>query len=192
MKLAIVIGSTREGRQSDKVAKWVNKVASSMNIDSELIDLRDYEMPFFNEAISPRYNPERKPVPEVSKWLVKIRDFDAYIFVTPEYNHSVPAVLKNSLDYLTDELYHKPSAVVSHGSVGGARAATDLKEILSECQTIVIPKSVQLFNVGMTNAVDNNGDLSKELADNPYGPNTQLNNLLQELLWYSEALESAR
>jgi NAD(P)H-dependent FMN reductase len=192
MKLAIVIGSTREGRQSDKVAKWVNEVASSMNIDSELIDLRDYEMPFFNEAISPRYNPERKPAPEVNKWLNKIRDFDAYVFVTPEYNHSTSAVLKNALDYLTDELYHKPSAVVSHGSVGGARAATDLKEILSECQTVVIPKSAQLFNVGMTNAVDNDGNLSKELADNPYGPNAQLNSLLQELLWYSEALESAR
>ena len=192
MKLAVVIGSTREGRQSDKVAKWVDKAAKANNIKSEIIDLKDFEMPFFNEAISPRYNPERKPVKEVQAWLDVIKRFDAYIFVTPEYNHSVAAVLKNALDYLTDELYHKPTAVVSHGSVGGARAATDLKEILSECQSTVISKSVQLFNVGMTNAVDDDGNLSEELQNNPYGPSTQLNNLLSELEWYSNALESAR
>ncbi len=192
MKLAVVIGSTREGRQSDKVAKWVDKAAKTNNIKSEIIDLKDFEMPFFNEAISPRYNPERKPVKEVQAWLDAIKKFDAYIFITPEYNHSVAAVLKNALDYLTDELYHKPTAVVSHGSVGGARAATDLKEILSECQSAVISKSVQLFNVGMTNAVDDDGNLSEELQNNPYGPSTQLSNLLSELEWYSNALESAR
>ncbi len=192
MKLAVVIGSIREGRQSDKVAKWIDKTAKSNNIKSEIIDLKDFEMPFFNEAISPRYNPERKPIKEVQVWLDTIKQFDAYIFVTPEYNHSITAVLKNALDYLTNELYHKPVAIVSHGSVGGARAATDLKEILSECQSVVIPKSVQLFNVGMTNAVDDDGNLSEELQNNPYGPSTQLSNLLNELEWYSNALESAR
>lgn len=192
MKLAIVIGSTREGRQTDKMAKWIFNTAKNQDIVAELVDLRDYQLPFFDEAISPRYNPNRSPAPNVQKWLDKINDFDAYIFVTPEYNHSTTAVLKNSLDFLTSELYRKPTAVVSHGSVGGARAATDLKEILSECQSVVMAKSVQLNNIGMTNAVDDEGKLSDELSANPYGPKGQLDALLKELVWYSNALSAAR
>ncbi len=192
MKLAVVVGSTRQGRQTDKVAKWVVNSATKNDITAELVDLLDYEMPFFDEAISPRYNPDRKPHDKVQVWLNKMNDFDAYVFVTPEYNHSITAVLKNALDYLTNELYRKPTAVVSHGTVGGARAATDLKEILSECQSVVIPKSTQLFNVGMTNAVDDEGNLSSELESNPYGPKSQLETMLKELVWYSNALSAAR
>ena len=192
MKLAVVIGSTRQGRQTDKVAKWVVNTATKNDIAAELVDLADYEMPFFNEAISPRYNPDRKPDQSVQIWLDKINDFDAYVFVTPEYNHSFTAVLKNALDYLTNELYRKPTAIVSHGTVGGARSALHLKEVLSECQSIVIPKSAQLFNVGMTSAVDDEGNLSAELAANPYGPNSQLETMLKELVWYSNALSAAR
>ncbi len=192
MKLAIVIGSTREGRQTDKMAKWILNTAKSQDIVAELVDLRDYKLPFFDEVISPRYNPNRSPAPAVQEWLDKINDFDSYIFVTPEYNHSTTAVLKNSLDFLTNELYRKPTAVVSHGSVGGVRAATDLKEILSECQSVVMSKSVQLNNIGMTNAVDDAGKLSDELSANPYGPKGQLDALLKELTWYSDALSAAR
>ncbi len=192
MKLAIIIGTTRQGRQSDKVAKWVELSAKAIDIQAEIVDLKDYPMPFFNEAISPRYNPNRIIDPAVKLWLDKIASFDAYVFVTPEYNHSIPGVLKNAIDYLTVELVHKPSAVVSHGSVGGVRAATDLKEILSESQSVVIPKTATLMNVGMTNAVDENGQLSAELLANPYGPKIHLDNLLKELIWYSDALSAAR
>lgn len=192
MKLAIIVGATREGRQSDKVAKWVALSAKENGISAEIIDLRDYSMPFFNEAVSPRYNPNRTIEQSVQLWLDKINDFEAYIFVTPEYNHSIPGVLKNAIDYLTTELNRKPSAIVSHGSVGGVRAATDLKEILSESQSVVIPKTATLTNVGMTNAIDDNGQLSAELLSNPYGPKTHIDNLLKELVWYSDALSAAR
>jgi NAD(P)H-dependent FMN reductase len=125
MKLAVIIGSTREGRKTPAQAKWAANTAKEMDgVDAELVDLRDYPMPFFNEAISPRYNPERQVSPEVKPWLSKLEEFDAYIFVTPEYNHSITGVLKNALDYLTWEFVHKPGAVISHGSAGGARAAT--------------------------------------------------------------------
>src|SRR5580698_7935560 len=132
MKLAIIVGATRPNRQTAKEANWVFDTAKQLEaVVTELVDLRDYPMPFFNEPISPRYNPDRKIEPAVKKWLDKITEFDAYIFVTPEYNHSVPGELKNAIDFLTWELVRKPVAVVSHGSAGGARAATDLKEILS-------------------------------------------------------------
>src|SRR5438309_10679893 len=127
MKLAIVLGSTRPGRQSEKQAKWILKTAEQMDgVEAEIVDLLDYPMPFMNEAISPRYNPNRKIEPAVKKWLGKIDEFDAYVFVTPEYNHSIPGELKNAFDYITWEIQRKPAAIASHGTVGGARAAMHL------------------------------------------------------------------
>ena len=118
MKLAVVVGSTRQNRQTLKEAKWVAKTAEAMDgVATQLIDLADFPMPFFNEPMSPRYNPNREIDPAAKKWLDALEPFDAYVFVTPEYNHSITGVLKNALDYVTSELMHKPSAVVSHGSV---------------------------------------------------------------------------
>jgi NAD(P)H-dependent FMN reductase len=191
MKLAVILGTTRQGRQSEKEATWVVKsVQEAGGIDVELIDLLDYPMPFFDEAISPRYNPNREVNPAVAKWLDKVNEFDAFIFITPEYNHSIPGVLKNAIDYLTWELKHKPSAVVSHGSAGGARAAVNLKEILSESQAVVIPKGIAI--TGMSELIDDEGNLSAEQKTNPYGLQTSLQQLLEELKWYSDVLAAAR
>ena len=173
------------------IGKWVNKTAKEMEgIEPQVIDLADYPMPFFNEPMSPRYNPNREIGIEAKKWLDAIKDFDAYVFVTPEYNHSITGVLKNALDYITSELYHKPSAVVSHGSVGGARAAVQLKEILSESRTVVIPNAVAF--IGVSEGVDEEGNISETLKANPYGPQAALISTLEELKWYSDALAKAR
>ncbi len=191
MKLAIIVGSTRQARQTLKQAKWVAKTAQETDgINPQIIDLADYPMPFFNEPISPRYNPKREIDPSVKKWLDAIQDFDAYIFVTPEYNHSITGVLKNAIDYITTELNRKPSAIVSHGSVGGARASVQLKEILSESRSVVIPNAVAFL--GLVDGVDDQGNISSELKSNPYGPQAALNMLLAELKWYSDALAAAR
>lgn len=191
MKLAIVIGSTRQNRQTFKVAKWVENMAEKIDgIESKLIDLTDYPMPFFAEPISPRYNPNRVVDLDIQKWLDIITEFEAYIFVTPEYNHSVPAVLKNALDYVAMEFNRKPAAIVSHGSVGGARATMQLKEILSESKLIVIPNSVAL--IGAHDNLDNEGILKEELKVLPYGPEYALKTMFEELKWYSDALGAAR
>lgn len=191
MKLAIIVGTTREGRQTIKQAKWVINTAKELeNVDAEMIDLKSYPMPLFDEPISPRYNPDRTIDVRVQKFLNKIAEFDAYIFVTAEYNHSVPGVLKNALDYVTFEMKRKPTAIVSHGTVGGARAAMHLKEILSESQTAPIPNFVAFH--GISEGIDEAGNLSEELKANPYGPQSALNNLLAELEWYSDALSAAR
>ena len=191
VKLGIIIGTTRQNRQSTKQASWVVNTAQQLE-DAEVtvIDLADYPMPFFDEPISPRYNPERTPAPEVQKFLDVMAAQDAYIFVTPEYNHSIPAVLKNAFDYLTWEMSRKPAAIVSHGTVGGARAAMHLKEVISEGQAVPIPKFVAFAH--MSDAIDEEGNLSEELKQNPYGPQGALQGLLEELVWYGEALKSAR
>ena len=191
MKLAVIIGATRPGRTTTRQSTWIAKTAAKLEgVEVEQIDLKDYPLPFFNEAISPRYNQNRSPEPAVKKWLDKIGSFEAYIFVTPEYNHSIPAVLKNVFDYMTWELKQKPAAVASHGTVGGVRAAIQLKEILSEGQAAVIPKFSAVH--GMSDIIDEAGNLDATVAANPYGPQGQLDAMLAELKWYSDALAVAR
>src|SRR5689334_20951369 len=114
-KIAVVIGSTREGRQTDKLAKWVAEEVGKL-AEVELLDLRDYPMPFYNEPGSARYMPERNPGPEITKWLTKLKEFDGFAFVTPEYNRSTSAVLKNAIDVMGHEIDDKPVALIGHGS----------------------------------------------------------------------------
>jgi len=191
MKVGVVIGTIREGRQSPKQAKWVmNALKDFEDVEAELIDLKDYPMPFFDEPISPRYNQNRTIDPRVKKFLDAMNHQDAYVFVTPEYNHSIPAVLKNAFDYMTWEMQRKPAAIVSHGTVGGARAAMHLKEIISEGQAVPISKFVAFH--GMSEGLDDDGNLSDALKQNPYGPQAQLQGMLEDLVWYGEALKAAR
>ena len=191
MKLAVITGATRPGRQTTRQSQWIVNTASKIEgVTVEHVDLKDYPMPFFNEAISPRYNPNREIEPTVQKWLDKINEFDAYVFVTPEYNHTIPGELKNVFDYMTWELKHKPAAVASHGTVGGARAALTLKEVLSEGQAVVIPQFSAVH--GISELISEEGVLDATAAANPYGPQTQLNGMLTELKWYSNALATAR
>lgn len=125
-KIAVIVGSTREGRMTDKLATWAaSEVAKKADV--EVLDLRDYPMPFFDEPISPRYNPERKPEAAVQKWLDAVAGFDGYVIVTPEYNRTMSAVLKNAIDVLDYQMDNKPVAIVAHGSTGGAQAVASLR-----------------------------------------------------------------
>lgn len=193
MKLQVIVGSTRQARQTLKQAKWVFNAAKRMEgVEVELVDLEDYPMPFFAEPISPRYNPNREIDPTAQKWLKKLEEAEAYVFVTPEYNHSIPGVLKNALDYVTWEIQRKPVAVVSHGSAGGARAATDLKEIISESKAVPLPSSTPLTMIGMSELIDDDGNLTEAGKANPRNLQQALEDALAELKWYSDALAEAR
>ena len=191
MKLQIIIGTTRPNRTTPRMAKWIAGEAKNLSdTEVEIIDLIDYPMPFLDESISPRFNPDRHPNAQVQKWIDEIAQGDAYVFVTPEYNHSIPGVLKNALDYLTFELAKKPATVASHGTVGGARATMHLKEILSESKAAITP--TQLAVASMSDKIDEQGNLSDEQKSLPYGPATALTNMLEELKWYSDTLAAAR
>jgi NAD(P)H-dependent FMN reductase len=192
MKLQVILGSTRPTRMTERLAKWVVSEAQKLpDTQVELVDLQDYPMPMLDEPVSPRYSQDRHINEQAGRWVSKIAEGDAYIFVTPEYNHSIPGVLKNALDYLTFELVHKPATVVSHGSVGGARATMHLKEILSESRAAVVPFQVA-FTGRVGESMDENGVLKPELAAAEHGPAAVLANALQDLKWYSDALAAAR
>jgi NAD(P)H-dependent FMN reductase len=192
MKLGIIVGTTREGRMSLRQAKWVLKTAMKMeDVEAELIDLKDYPMPFFDEPVSPRYNPDRKIDPAAVPWLKKLDSFDAYVFVTAEYNHSIPGVLKNALDYVTWEIQRKPVAIASHGAAGGARAQIMLKVILSESKAVPIPLPSAVAVAGMSEKIDENGELTVAGKANSY-MQSGLEDTLADLKWYSDALGTAR
>jgi len=188
-KIAVVVGSTREGRATDKLAKWVAKEVGE-KADVEVLDLRDYPMPFLNEPVSPRYNPERKPDPETKKWLDKLGSFDGFVLVTPEYNRATSAVLKNAIDVLDFQLDKKPVALVGHGSSGGAQAIANLRMALPGVGAVSVPQAL-FFTDRVGEAIDEAGVLNAELVDAPYGPQANLQMMVESLVWYADALKAA-
>ncbi|WP_037600028.1 NADPH-dependent FMN reductase [Streptacidiphilus rugosus] len=133
LKIAIILGSTRPGRNGKAVADWVlDRAGARTAAEYELVDLADYPLPHLDEATPPsmgQYEGEH-----TKAWATKIAEFDGYIFVTPEYNHSTSGVLKNAIDYLYAEWNNKAAAFVSYGSLGGARAIEHLRTVASELQ----------------------------------------------------------
>lgn len=190
MRIAVVIGSVREGRVTDRLAKWVVEEASKL-ADVETVDLKDYPMPFMDEPISPRYNPDRTPKPEVKKWLDKIAEFDGYVFVTPEYNRTTSGVLKNAIDYLDFQLEKKPVALVGHGSSGGAQAIASLRMTLPGVGAVTVPQAT-FFTNRVGDAIDEDGALKEELKEATAPQQNNLKVQMEALVWYAEALKAAR
>lgn len=190
MKIAVVIGSVREGRVTDRLAKWVIDEAGKL-ADVEAIDMKDYPMPFMDEPISPRYNPNRTPKPEVKKWLDKIAEFDGYVFVTPEYNRTTSGVLKNAIDYLDFQMEKKPVALVGHGSSGGAQAIASLRMALPGVGAVTVPQAL-FFTDRVGEAIDEDGMVKEGLNEATSGQQNTLKAQMETLVWYAQALKTAQ
>lgn len=131
MNIAIIMGSTRPNRNGEAVAKWIYQMASKRSSETfELVDLKDYELPLLDEPIPASQGKYSKA--HTQKWAAKIDSFDAFVFVTPEYNHSMPGALKNALDFLYKEWNNKAAGFVSYGSAGGSRAVEHLRLVMAE------------------------------------------------------------
>src|ERR1700692_4848255 len=125
-KIGIVISTTRPGRFADIPTNWLFNIAKERNdADFEVDDLRDSPMRFLQETGPPHFAPPQNEV--ALRWGQKIASLDGYIFVTAEYNHSIPAVLKNALDYLWSEIQRKPATFLGYGGGGAARAVEHLR-----------------------------------------------------------------
>jgi len=191
MKLAVIIGSVREGqRVSEPIAKWISRSLAA-KAEVEIIDLKEYPLSIFDETMPPRYNPDRKPSAATQKWLDKIDQFDGYVVVTPEYNRSTSAALKNAIDHTGYQMENKPVALVGHGSSGGAQAVATLRITFPGIGVVTIPSALFLDN-SIAEKIAADGELDAELAAQPYGPQAQLDGQIDSLLWYSEALKTAR
>ncbi|MEV7649014.1 NAD(P)H-dependent oxidoreductase [Arthrobacter sp. NPDC089319] len=132
-KIAIVTGSTRPGRVNKQVADWVlAQAAARTDAEFEVVDIADFNLPLLDEAYPAAYQNYQND--HTKTWSAKIAEFDGFIFVTGEYNHTVTPALTNALSYLNVEFNNKAAGIVSYGSMGGARAAEHLRNILSELQ----------------------------------------------------------
>jgi NAD(P)H-dependent FMN reductase len=191
LKLQVIIGSTRDGRHADAVVRWLAPVAKAHGaFEVEVLDLRDWPLPFFQETMA-TVGDFRNPTfsdPIVKKWNQKIAEGDAFVFVTPEYNHSIPGVLKNAIDsvFASFGFRHKPAGMVGYspGIAAGSRAVEHLAQIGFEAEmhalrdTVLIPVVQEAFD--------------KEGAPRNPVVNIALKVMLDDLAWWGEILKTAR
>ena len=186
LKIGIVISTTRATRFGHKPAEWVNSIASKRSdMATEILDLRDSPMPFFDEVASNAWVPTTNEVAQ--RWQKKVAEFDGFVFVTAEYNHGIPAVLKNALDYAYPEWNKKAAALVGYGAVGGSRAVEQLRLIAAELHLATIRTGVYIQGADFMAALKEGKDL-KEITHLQQG----VKDMLDQLSWWTAALKSAR
>jgi NAD(P)H-dependent FMN reductase len=143
LKIAIILGSTRPGRVGEAVAKWVYEIAQKRgDAEYEFIDIKDCNLPILDEEIPPSQGQYKQP--HTKAWAAKIDTFDAFVFVTAEYNHGIPGALKNAIDFIYKEWNNKAAGFVSYGSAGGARAVEQLRLVMAELQIADVRAQVML------------------------------------------------
>jgi NAD(P)H-dependent FMN reductase len=144
LKIAIILGSTRPGRNGEAVSQWMYEIAKKRSDDTtyELVDIQDFNLPLLDEPVPPSMGQYKKE--HTKTWSAKIDSFDAYVFVTAEYNHGIPGALKNAIDFLFKEWNNKAAGFVSYGSAGGVRAVEQLRLVMAELKVATVRTQVQL------------------------------------------------
>src|SRR5947209_5007706 len=143
LKLGIIVGSTRPGRKAEAVARWVHAIAEKRgDAEFEVVDIQDFDLPLLDEPVPPSMGQYSKP--HTKAWAAKVGPFDAFVFVTPEYNHGTSGALKNALDFLYREWNNKAAGFVSYGGAGGTRAVEQLRLVMSELQIAHVRAQVAL------------------------------------------------
>jgi NAD(P)H-dependent FMN reductase len=186
LRIGIVISTTRKGRFAGTPTQWLLRHLEMFpEICAEILDLRDFPMPFFEEETSPAYAPPR--CAEARSWAAKVAEMDGFIFITAEYNRSIPGVLKNALDYAYHEFNRKPAAFLGYGGVGAARAIEQLRLICVELQLAPLRNAV---HIGMEQYLaTTSGD--RRLDDFEF-LNASATSMIQDLIWWTRALGAAR
>lgn len=183
LNIAIILGSTRPGRNGEAVARWADQIAQRRNdARFELVDLKDWNLPLLDEPVPPsqgKYQNEH-----TRRWAAKIAGFDAFVFVTPEYNHGTSAALKNAIDYLYKEWNDKAAGFVSYGSAGGVRAVEALRLVMGELQVADVRAQVMLSLFT---------DFESFSTFKPAGHHEQaMNTMLDQLVAWGGALKAMR
>ncbi len=185
-KIGIIISTTRKTRFADRPAGWLLDLARERgDADYELVDLRDYPMPLYDEAASPRFAPIVDP--GAQRFASKMASLDGFVFLTAEYNRSIPGALKNALDHVYHETQRKPAAFIGYGGVGAARAVEQLRLIAIEIGLAPMKSGVHI-NMEPFLAIWQQG---KDFADFPYLRDGAVA-MLDELAWWTRALRRAR
>lgn len=186
-KIGVIISSTRPTRFGDKPAKWIaDHAAARGDIDVEIVDLADYDLPLFDAPASDLWMPTPNPV--AVKWQAKLNEFDGYIIVTAEYNRSITGALKNAIDWAYTPFVRKAVAFVGYGSVGGARAIEHLRNIMVELQAVPVRQAVHIggsdfipIMMGQKSWDEAKGNFDMFVPD-----------VLDNLVWWTNATKTAR
>ncbi|NBE06016.1 NADPH-dependent FMN reductase [Paragemmobacter ruber] len=189
-KIALIIGSTRKSRFADIPAQWMLAQAKARtDIEVELVDLRDFDLPLFDEVASNLWAPSSDP--RAVAWQKKIAEFDGYIFVVAEYNRSITGALKNALDQSYVDWNRKPFTAIAYGSVGGTRALEHLRLIGVELMMVPTRNAVHL---GMADFFKVHPGLggSGNMADVEANLLPAAQASLDELVWWANATKAAR
>lgn len=187
LNIPIILGSVREGRKSEAPAKYILQKVIAAGYKSQLVDFKEIPLPFYNAPTVPVvYFKTRYPNENAQKWSDIARAADAFIIVTPEYNHGYPAVLKNALDWLYLEFEKKPFGLVgvSNGTVAGARMIEHLRPIIGNFNAMAIRETVML------GPIDKIFDTDGKLLDDSV--NKKIDGMLVSLIWWAEALKKSR
>lgn len=188
LNIKVILGSTRPARFSEHAGQWIlETLKARREAEAEILDLRDYQMPFFNEPVSPGYKKEPYSDEAVARWTKKIAEADGFIIVTPEYNRGPSGVLKNALDYAYQEWNKKAVGFVGYGSVGGARAVEQLRLVAIELQMAPVRAGVHV--PAHWTLLDEKGALKPGAFDSYV---QAAGAMLDQLLWWTRALKRAR
>lgn len=183
IRIAIIIGSTRPGRRGEAVARWVHQIAGRRSdAEYELVDIKDFNLPLLDEPVPPSRGQYSQP--HTKTWAAKIDSFDAFVFVTPEYNHGIAGALKNAIDFLYREWNNKAAGFVGYGSAGGARAVESLRLVMGELMVADVRAQVMLSLV----TDFENFSTFKPAANHE----KSLNTMLDQLVAWGTALKTVR
>jgi NAD(P)H-dependent FMN reductase len=188
-RIAVIIGSTRAARFADVPAQWMLRQAQAReDLDVELVDLRDFELPLFDEVASDAFVPSQSP--EALRWQEKIAGYDGFIFVLAEYNHSITAALKNALDQAYKGWNRKPFTAIGYGGVGAARAIEHLRLIAIELHMVSTHAAVHIGGSDFLTVFPVAGNQPIETIEQNLFPSAGA--ALDELTWWARATMAAR
>ena len=190
LKIAVIISSTRPTRFGELPAKWIlDKANERPEIQAEIVDLRDYNLPFFDEVASNAWAPSQNA--EAVRWQNKISEFDGYVFVVAEYNRSITGALKNAIDQAYVNWNKKAFGAVGYGTVGGARAVEHLRGIGVELQMVSTRSAVHIGGADFM-AVHPGFGGTKSLVEIEGSIGNSAKDMLDQLTWWAAATKSAR
>lgn len=189
-RIHVLLGSTRTGRYGDKPAHWLlGRLHRNPAVAAELLDLRDWPLPFFDDPTAPAMADGKYAQPAAQRWAAKIAEADAYIVIVAEYNHGYTAVLKNAFDWIYQEWNNKPIAYVGYGNAGGARAIEQLRAVAVELEMAPIRRAVSISSTIYNATVKEQAPARPELFE-PLDKSADA--MIDQLLWWAKALKTAR
>jgi NAD(P)H-dependent FMN reductase len=188
-RIQVILASTRPGRFCEKPAAWLmDRLSTRADLVAELIDLRDYPLPTFDQPAPPAHTPRDYANEEIARWARTVDEADGFVVVTPEYNHGYPASLKNALDHAFPELSRKPIAFVGYGNHGGAGAIERLRLVAVALEMAALRHAIQITRELMVAAM-NAGPFTLDL----FAPlDGRLDVAAIDLVWWARALAAAR